>query len=119
MEQNTGLTILYTAAEKIDLLAIILRSAESPTLPPQTMSKIARCNAAYSVYLKYRASLNNPEEDQGPNNDDAWLFEDLHVYLRLATRARDKEQLIQLIFEASTRSNSRRTNTYIFLLLTG
>jgi len=65
------------------------------------MVQVARSNAAYLKYLKYRASLSNPDDDQGPDNDDAWLFEDLHVYLRLARRARDKEQMIELIFEAS------------------
>lgn len=87
-------------ADRIDLMAAVLRSG-SP-LVPQTMAKVARCNAAYQKYLRDRSKLANPEDDEGPTNDEAWLFEDLHVYLRLATRARDKSQLIELIFEGST-----------------
>lgn len=48
--------------------------------------------------------MENPEDDEGPDNDDAWLYEDLHVYRRLITKARDKEQLIELIFEASSQT---------------
>lgn len=92
-----------TAADKIDIVAAILRSAEAPQLSPVQMAKVARCNAAYMKYLRNRARLANPDDDEGPDNDEAWLFEDLHVYLRLATRARDKEQMIELIFEVCVR----------------
>ena len=39
------------------------------------------------------------EEDEGPSDEDGWLYEDLGVLMRLYGRLRDKEQLIELIFE--------------------
>lgn len=63
------------------------------------MQRLARCAVAYDEYKQERDQLQNPEDDEGPDNDDAWLYEDLHVYRRLLTKARDKEQLIELIFE--------------------
>lgn len=85
-------------------MAVILRSREEPLLSPDEFQKVARCNAAYHVYKFKRDRLAaQGKEDPGPDNDDAWLFEDLHVYLRLLRRARDKEQLVQLIFEVRSR----------------
>jgi len=49
--------------------------------------------------LKYRESLADSDDDDGPQNEDAWLFEDLTVLTKLYSRLRDKEQLISLIFE--------------------
>ena len=52
--------------------------------------------------MDWVATLEDPEEeDEGPDNDDAWLFEDLHVYMRMAIRLRDKEQMLEMIFEVS------------------
>jgi hypothetical protein len=66
------------------------------------MQRLARCAVAYDEYKLARSQLDDPElDDEGPENDDAWLYEDLHVYRRLVTKARDKEQLIELIFEVS------------------
>ena len=94
--------------EGLDLMAIILRSPAEPHLDRQSMQRVARANHAYIDYLHARAQLANPDEqDPGPQNDDAWLFEDLHVWRRLATRARDKEQMVELIFEARRPSCSR------------
>jgi hypothetical protein len=39
------------------------------------------------------------DDDDGPQNEDAWLFEDLTVLTKLYTRLREKQQLISLIFE--------------------
>lgn len=63
------------------------------------MQRIHRASIAYEEYKHERDELSDPEDDEGPTNDDAWLFEDLHVLLRILTKARDKEQLIELIFE--------------------
>lgn len=95
------------ATEKLDVMAVILRSQEEPLLRPQDFQRVARANAAYQVYKQKRDRLvAQGKEDPGPDNDDAWLFEDLHVYLRLIRRARDKEQLVQLIFEVRSRTQS-------------
>ena len=51
--------------------------------------------------MKYRESLEDSDDDDGPQNEDAWLFEDLAVLTKLYSRLRDKKQLIALIFEVS------------------
>lgn len=88
--------------ERVDLLTIILRSPEQPKLDRSQIHRVIRASRAYEVYKQYRAGLKNNEEDQGPQDDDAWLYEDLHVLLRLMTRLRDKEQMLSLIFEGVT-----------------
>lgn len=87
-------------AERLDIMAIILRSQEGLALSPQELQRVARCNAAYARYkIKRDRFIAQGKQDPGPDNDEAWLFEDLHVYQRLLRRARDKEQMVQLIFE--------------------
>lgn len=80
-------------------MTIILRSDLGGGLDGRTMQRVQRASVAYEEYKVLRAELSDPEDDEGPDNDDAWLFEDLHVYMRLITKARDKEQLVELIFE--------------------
>jgi hypothetical protein len=65
------------------------------------MQRVVRSHRAHQEYLKYRGSLADSDDDDGPQNDDAWLFEDLVVLTKLYSRLRDKEQLISLIFEVS------------------
>ncbi|BGP41652.1 hypothetical protein JCM10449v2_005643 [Rhodotorula kratochvilovae] len=93
---------LDAAAENIDLLTVILRSPTAPRLDARAMQYLARCAVRYDEYKRRRDALSDPDDDEGPDNDEAWLYEDLHVYRRLITKARDKEQLIELIFEGST-----------------
>ncbi|GAA5977052.1 hypothetical protein JCM10908_004837 [Rhodotorula pacifica] len=93
---------LDAAAEDIDLMTVILRSPSAPRLDARTMQYLARCSVRYDEYKRWRDALADPDDDEGPTNDEAWLYEDLHVYRRLITKARDKEQLIELIFEGST-----------------
>ncbi|GAA5856145.1 hypothetical protein JCM8547_003002 [Rhodosporidiobolus lusitaniae] len=93
---------LEAAAENIDILTVILRSGIGQRLDARTTQYLARCSVAYEQYKAQRDQLSDPEDDEGPDNDEAWLYEDLHVYRRLITKARDKEQLIELIFEGST-----------------
>ena len=84
-------------------MTVILRSPSAPRLDARMMQRLARCADAYDEYKYERDQLSDPDDDEGPDNDDAWLYEDLHVYRRLVTKARDKEQLIELIFEVSER----------------
>ena len=49
--------------------------------------------------MKHRESLADSDDDDGPQNEDAWLLEDLTILTKLYSRLRDKEQLISLIFE--------------------
>ncbi|GAA5913816.1 hypothetical protein JCM6882_007707 [Rhodosporidiobolus microsporus] len=93
---------LEAAAENIDIMTAILRSHLGQRLDARAVQYLARCAVAYDDYKAERDQLSDPEEDEGPDNEEAWLYEDLHVYRRLVTKARDKEQLIELIFEGST-----------------
>ncbi|EST06207.1 protein of unknown function DUF3818, PX-associated [Kalmanozyma brasiliensis GHG001] len=89
--------------ERLDLLTCILRSPEAPALDRSQIHRVVRASQAYEVYKEYRRGLKNPDlEDEGPQDDDAWLYEDLHVLVKMLTRKRDKEQMISLIFEGVT-----------------
>ena len=63
------------------------------------MQRAIRSHRAHQEYLKYRESLADSDDDDGPQNEDAWLFEDLAILTKLYSRLKDKEQLISLIFE--------------------
>ena len=63
------------------------------------MQRVVRSHRAHREYLKYHDTLGDSDDDDGPQNEDAWLFEDLVVLTRLYSRLKDKEQLISLIFE--------------------
>jgi hypothetical protein len=63
------------------------------------MQRVIRSHREHREYLKYRDSLADSDDDDGPQNEDAWLFEDLAVLTKLYSRLRDKKQLIALIFE--------------------
>ncbi|KAL8276098.1 hypothetical protein RQP46_011480 [Phenoliferia psychrophenolica] len=89
-------------AENLDIMSVILRSSSEPSLDRAAFQRVQRASVAYTEYKHFRDELSDPEDDEGPDNDDAWLFEDLHVLMRVLTKARDKEQLVELIFEGST-----------------
>lgn len=78
---------------------VILRSGEQPALSRPQMHRVARAHKAHAQYLKHRESLADSDDDDGPQNEDAWLLEDLKVLAFLYTRLRDREMLIDLIFE--------------------
>lgn len=87
------------AEEGLDLLAVVLRSPEPPCLDRSQMQRVMRANKAYLAYKRRRDALDDSDDDEGPDNDDAWLFEDLNVLMKLMVRKREKEQLLALIFE--------------------
>lgn len=90
------------ATEKQHLWTTVLRSPEEPALNRSEMQRLARAARAHTAYLKQRADLADSDDDDGPQDDDAWLFEDLSVLAKLYTRLREKEDLIALIFEVAT-----------------
>lgn len=45
--------------------------------------------------------MSDSDDDEGPENEDAWLYEDLTILLKLWMRKREKEGLLALIFEVS------------------
>ncbi|CAE6448712.1 unnamed protein product [Rhizoctonia solani] len=90
------------AAENLNLISVILRSEASPSLNRPQLHRVMRANRAHAEYVRHKEELNDSDEDEGPQNEDAWLFEDLTVLLKLYARLRDREQLIALIFEGTT-----------------
>ena len=89
--------------EKVNLLAVILRSAEEPALNRPQLQRVMRATRAHAIYVQQRAAAFEADEDddwdEGPEDDDGWLFEDLGVLIRLYAKLREKEQMIELIFE--------------------
>lgn len=58
-----------------------------------------RAHYAHRDYVRYTDTLDDSDDDEGPTNDDAWLYEDLTILAKLYSRLKDREQLIALIFE--------------------
>ncbi|KDQ64528.1 hypothetical protein JAAARDRAFT_52475 [Jaapia argillacea MUCL 33604] len=90
------------AAENLNILTSILRSSENPTLSRPQLHRVMRAHRAHIEYTRYRSSLSDPDDDEGPEDEDAWLYEDLGVLARLYERLRDRQELIGLIFEGVT-----------------
>lgn len=86
-------------AENLNLLTVILRSGEEPALSRQQMFRVSRAHRAHLAYTRHREELDDSDDDDGPQDDDAWLYEDLGILAKLYSQLRDKEQLIDLIFE--------------------
>ena len=90
-----------TAAEHMNLLVVVLRAPDEPILSRMQVHRLAKAQRAHKEYLKQRASQEDSDDDDGPQNEDAWLLEDLKVLTQLYSKLRDREQLIALIFEVS------------------
>lgn len=97
-----------TAAEKIHVLAVVLRSGEAPMLSRPQLNRVMRCHRAHVMYLRQRERLADSDDDEGPEDEDAWLFEDLTVLAKLYGRLRDRQQIIELVFEVRHVQGLRR-----------
>lgn len=86
---------------KIPVLVVVLRSGEEPRLNRDQLRRVHRAHLAHAAYLRERENLVDSDDDDGPTNEEAWLFEDLKMLAQLYSRLRDREQLIALIFEVS------------------
>lgn len=95
-------SVLIAVNENMELLVVILRSQEMPVLSRSQIQRVARASRAYKEYKAWQADLDDSDDDEGPDNDDAWLFEDLNILLKLMARKKEKEALIALIFEGVT-----------------
>ncbi|EIN10638.1 hypothetical protein PUNSTDRAFT_142609 [Punctularia strigosozonata HHB-11173 SS5] len=87
-------------AENVNVLTAVLRSGEEPYLSRPQMNRVQRAHRAHLQYQKYRGTLADSDDDNGPEDEDAWLFEDLGILAKLYSKLRDREQMIELIFEA-------------------
>ena len=86
-------------AEEMHLIAVVLRNSEHPVLSRPQISRVAKAWEKYRQYIKYKKELDDSDDDEGPTDEEAWLFEDLQLLGKLYSRLRDREQLISLIFE--------------------
>lgn len=89
------------ASEGLDLLIIILRSPDVPSLSRPQFQRVVKATRAYREYKSSLADMSDSDDDEGPENEDAWLYEDLTILLKLWMRKREKEGLLALIFEVS------------------
>lgn len=81
------------------VLAVVLRSGEQPPVSRAQMQRVMYAHRAHKEYVRYTESLADSDDDEGPQDDEAWLFEDLSILAKLYARLKDREQLIELIFE--------------------
>jgi hypothetical protein len=73
-----------------------------PTLSRPQLQRCYKASRAYKAYKSAQAEMEDSDDDMGPEDDDAWLFEDLNLLLKLWTKRREKEGLLALIFEVSS-----------------
>jgi hypothetical protein len=70
-----------------------------PSLSRPQFQRVYKASRAYKEYKTAQADLDDSDDDMGPENDDAWLFEDLNILIKLWARKKEKEGLLALIFE--------------------
>jgi hypothetical protein len=80
----------------MNVLTAVLRSGEEPRLSRAQMQRVHRASIAHRAYA---AAHPDSDDDEGPEDEDAWMYEDLILLTKLYARLRDREQLIALIFE--------------------
>ncbi|KAF8592326.1 hypothetical protein K439DRAFT_1323460 [Ramaria rubella] len=90
------------AEENLDIITIVLRSSEEPMLSRAQLLRVRRAQRAHAEYIRHRDALADSDDDDGPQDDDAWLYEDLALLGKLYSRLRDRQQLMELIFEGTT-----------------
>ncbi|KAI0773353.1 hypothetical protein BC629DRAFT_1527844 [Irpex lacteus] len=86
-------------SEDMHVLTVVLRSGEEPRLNRAQLFRVQRSSRAHKLYTD---SHPDSDDDEGPEDEDAWLYEDLILLSKLYARLRDREQLISLIFEGNT-----------------
>ncbi len=111
--QHGPLINLKTVAEGLDLLVVILRSPDVPNLSRPQFQRVFKASRAYKEYKHAQADLDDSDDDLGPENDDAWLFEDLNILMKLWSRKKEKEQLLALIFEVGLCSVTHRFDWFL------
>jgi hypothetical protein len=91
---------------------VILRAPDPPTLSKPQFQRVFKAARSYRAYKRAQEDLEDSDDDLGPEDEDAWLFEDLNTLLRLWGRKREKEQLLALIFEVSEAASGAETGRY-------
>ena len=94
------------------VLAVVLRSGEEPPLSRAQLQRVMYAHRAHKQYTKYQESLADSDDDEGPQDEEAWLFEDLSLLAKLYARLKDREQLIELIFEVCPSTKQLRLHIH-------
>ncbi|KAG8218452.1 hypothetical protein J3R82DRAFT_4080 [Butyriboletus roseoflavus] len=89
------------------LLKVVLMGPEQPVLSRSLAARVDRSWMKWAAWMSEkqrqgRGKGAESDSEQGPTDEEAWLFEDLRVLAKLHLRLRDREQLIALIFEGVT-----------------
>ena len=90
--------------QRTHLLRVILMGGEEPVLSRSLATRVNRAWSKWAAWMAERqregkGKRDESDSEEGPNDEEAWLFEDLRVLINLYSRLRDREQLIALIFE--------------------
>ncbi|KAI9574880.1 hypothetical protein HD554DRAFT_2050706 [Boletus coccyginus] len=92
--------------EHTHLLRSILMGGEEPVVSRSLAGRVDRAWRRWAVWMAQRKregrGADESDSEEGPTDEEAWLFEDLRVLLKLYLRLRDREQLIALVFEGVT-----------------
>lgn len=91
--------------ERTHFLRVVLMGGEEPMLSKSLAVRVDRAWRKWAAWMaererQGRGKGDGSDSDEGPNDEEAWLYEDLRVLTKLYSRLRDREQLIALIFEA-------------------
>ena len=95
--------VQQASTERIDLMTAILRAPIGPQLDRYQVHRAVRASRAYEQLRRARRRANAAgQREPEPEDEGAWLYEDLHVYRTLRMQIRDHEQLIELVCDATT-----------------
>ncbi|KAF8559087.1 hypothetical protein OG21DRAFT_1454290 [Imleria badia] len=105
--------------EHTHLLRAILMASQEPVLSRSLAGRVDRAWKKWAAWMAEReregkGKIEESDSEEGPVDEEAWLFEDLRVLFRLHSRLRDREQLIALIFEASFSSSRLGVTAELF-----
>lgn len=103
----------HARVERVHLVRAVLMGGEDPVLSGPLAARVDRAWNKWAAWMAERQREGRGERDEsnseeGPNDEEAWLFEDLKILISLYSKLRDREQLIELIFEV------RRVASHLF-----